>query len=335
LCTIAGGYIGRRFSPRYFIIIAVTTGYLSGLLVAFVWPQPVTELEYLGRMPIEWLPLHLPTINMEYLMMSTMLIPYAITIAFIGLAQSLVIVRELKMETDQDINLDKEVYAQGLANLLAPFFSSFAGAGSFNRTKANQSLGATTPFSGIASAGFVLVLITFLGPILTYMPMAAMAGTLFIVGADMIKWRDIKHYAQVRAELVIYLATFISIMFFGLATGVVVAVFLSVSVFMLRISQLEITVEPIESGVMLKVKGALFYASLAHLTEKFHSHVGKNLTVDLQFTTHIDQSAVDFFIRESRNMAAQGVRLTLLINEKQGHFLKKMGANSDMQLVAV
>jgi hypothetical protein len=34
-------------------------------------------------------------------------------------------------------------------------------------------------------------------------------------------------------------------------------------------------------------------------------------------------------------MAAQGVRLTLLINEKQGHFLKKMGANSDMQLVAV
>ena len=267
--------------------------------------------------------------------MSTLLIPYAITIAYLVLAQSLVIVRELKMETDQDINLDKEVYAQGLANLLAPFFSSFAGAGSFNRTKANQSLGATTPFSGIASAGFVLVLITFLGPILTYMPMAAMAGTLFIVGADMIKWRDIKHYAQVRAELVIYLATFISIMFFGLATGVVVAVFLSVSVFMLRISQLELSVEPIESGVMLKVKGALFYASLAHLTEKFHSHVGKNLTVDLQFTTHIDQSAVDFFIRESRNMAAQGVSLTLLINEKQGHFLKKMGANSDMQLVAV
>lgn len=335
LCTIAGGYIGRRFSPRYFIIIAVIAGYLSGLLVAFIWPQPVTELEYLGRMPIEWLPLNVPTINMEYLMMSTMLIPYAITIAFIGLAQSLVIVRELKMETDQDINLDKEVYAQGLANLLAPFFSSFAGAGSFNRTKANQSLGATTPLSGITSAGFVLVLITFLGPILTYMPMAAMAGTLFIVGADMIKWRDIKHYAQVRAELVIYLATFISIMFFGLAIGVVVAVFLSVSVFMLRISQLELSTEHSEAGVLLKVKGALFYASLAHLTEQFHSHVGKNLTVDLQFTTHIDQSAVDFFIRESRNMAAQGLKLTLLINDKQGHFMKRLGANSDIELVAV
>lgn len=331
--TIAAGYIGRRFSPRYFIIIAVTAGYLCGLLVAFIWPQPVTELEYLGRMPLQWLPFSVPTINMEYLMISASLIPYAITIAFIGLAQSLVIVRELKMETDQDINLDKEVYAQGMANFLAPFFSSFAGAGSFNRTRANQSLGARTPLSGIAAAGFVLILITFLGPILTYMPMAAMAGTLFIVGADMIKWRDIKHYAQVRSELVIYLLTFVCIMFFDLAAGVVVAVFLSVSVFLLRITQLELVQEKSDTGTTLKIKGALFYASVAHLTEKFQQHPGENMTVDLQYTTHIDQSAVDFFIREARNMAAQGARLTLLINDKQAVFLKKLGASRDIDLV--
>jgi len=277
--TILCGYIGRRFYPRYFIIIAVIAGYLCGLLVAFIWPQPVTELEYLGRMPLQWLPFSVPTVNIEYLMSSVSLIPYAITIAFIGLAQSLVIVRELKMETDQDIDLDKEVYAQGVANFLAPFFSSFVGSGSFNRTKANQSLGANTPLSGIATAGFVLVLITFLGPILTYMPMAAMAGTLFIVGADMIKWRDVKHYAQVRSELVIYLATFIAIIFFGLTAGVVVAVFLSVSVFMLGISQLDLKDEKTDSGTIQKVNGALFYASVAHLTEKLHTHFGENLTV--------------------------------------------------------
>jgi sulfate permease, SulP family len=335
ISTILGGYIGRRYSARYYIIIAVCTGYLCGLLVAFIWPQPLTELEYLGRMPLQWLPFSIPSVNIEYLMTSIKLVPYAFTIAFIGLAQSLVIVRELKMETDQDIDLDKEVYAQGLANFLAPFFSSFVGSGSFNRTKANRSLGATTPFSGIAAAGFVLILITFLGPVLTYMPMAAMAGTLFIVGADMIKWSDVKHYAQVRSELVIYLATFISILFFGLATGIVIAVFLSVSVFLLRISQLELSVENKDSGTLLKVKGALFYASVAHLTEKFQSHFGENLTVDLQYTTHIDQSAVDFFIRESSNMAAQGAKLTLLINDQQRRFLKKLGISSDIELISL
>lgn len=335
LCTIFAGYIGRRYSPRYFIIFAVAAGYLCGLMVAFIWPQPLTELEYLGRMPLQWLPLSIPAINIEYLMTSLKLIPYAIAIAFIGLAQSLVIVRELKMETAQNIDLDKEVYAQGVANFLAPFFSSFAGSGSFNRTRVNQSLGATTPFSGIAAAGFVLLLITFLGPILTYMPMAVMAGTLFIVGADMIKWSDLKHYALVRSELFIYLATFFSIIFFGLAAGIEIAVVLSVSVFLLRISQLEIRAENTRSGHVLRVKGALFYASVAHLTDIFHSHLGENLTVDLQYTTHIDQSAVDFFNRESENMATQGAKLTLLINDSQRSYLEKLGANSNIGLDSI
>lgn len=335
ITTIAGGYIGRYFSPRYFIIIAIITGYLCGLLVAFIWPQSVTELEYLGRMPLQWLPFAIPAINSDYLMSSISLIPYAIIIAFVSLAQSLVIVRELKMETDQDIDLDKEVYAQGVANFLAPFFSGFVGSGSFNRTRANQSLGSTTPLSGITSAGFVLLLITFLGPVLTYMPMAAMAGTLFILGADMIQWGDIKHYARVRSELVIYLCTFFSILFFGLTTGVLLAVFLSVSVFMGRISQLELKVVKTGSGTQLNVKGTLFFATIAQLTETFHGHLGEDLTLDLQYTTHLDQSAVDFFIREAGNMAAHGASLTLLINEKQREFLRQLGVNGDIKLISV
>ncbi len=335
ITTILGGYLGKRFFPRYFIIVAITAGYLCGLLVAFIWPQPVTELEYLGRMPIQWIPFNIPTLNIEYLITSVSLIPYAITIAFIGLAQSLVIVRGLKMETNQDINLDKEVYAQGIANFLAPFFSSFVGSGSFNRTRANLSLGGSTPLSGILTAICVLIMIMFLGPILTYMPMAAMAGTLFIVGADMIKWQDIKHYAQVRSELVIYLATFLSIIFSGLAAGVGVAVFLSISVFMFRISQLDLKLEETDSGIALKVKGALFYASVGQLTEIFHEHSKETITVDLQYTTHIDQSAVDFFSRESKNMTSQGGKLTLLINDNQRKFLKTLGVCGELELVSL
>ena len=167
------------------------------------------------------------------------------------------------------------------------------------------------------------------------MPMAAMAGTLFILGADMIKWRDITHYAQVRSELLIYLATFISIIFFGLTTGVILAVFLSVSVFMLRISQLELKLETTDAGLQLEVKGALFFASVAHLTESFHAHPGGNLTLDLQYTTHIDQSAVDFFIREASNMACHSARLTLLVNDKQRDFLRKLGITSNINLISV
>jgi len=181
----------------------------------------------------------------------------------------------------------------------------------------------------------VLVLITFLGPILTYMPMAAMAGTLFIVGADMIKWRDVKHYAPVRSELVIYLLTFIGIVFFGLTAGIVIAVLLSVSVFLLHISQLEMRVTEDEDDTLIKVKGALFYASVAPLTEIFQSHIGENLTVDLQYTTHIDQSAADFFIREANNLAAHGARLKLLVNNRQRYFLQDLGVGANIEMVSI
>jgi MFS superfamily sulfate permease-like transporter len=135
-----------------------------------------------------------------------------------------------------------------------------------------------------------------------------------------------------RSELVIYLSTFGSILFFGLATGVLVAVLLSVTAFLLRISQLELREETGPAGYMLRIKGALFYASLEPLSEAFHRHLEEDLTVDLQYTTHIDQSAVDFFSREARHMAGRGHRLKLLINDRQRHFLQAMGVSSQVTL---
>jgi SulP family sulfate permease len=165
------------------------------------------------------------------------------------------------------------------------------------------------------------------------MPMAAMAGTLFIVGADMIKWQHIQHYAQIRSELGIYLATFIGIAFFGLTAGVLIAIVLSITVFMRLISQLELKQETTPTGTLLKIRGALFYASAGQLADIFHQNTDRHLTLDLQYTTHLDQSAVDFFIRESRNMARHGGRLTLLINEKQRQYLHKLGVNGDIELI--
>ena len=164
--------------------------------------------------------------------------------------------------------------------------------------------------------------------------MAAMAGTLFIVGFDMIKWSDVKHYAPERPELLIYLSTFVSIVFFGPATGIAVAAALSVSVFLLRISQLELGIERAENHRVLKVKGALFYASVASLMEMIRTLREEDLVVDLQFATHIDQSAVDFFIHEASSMKAIGTTLSLRVNDKQRNFLLSLGLNDIELLVA-
>jgi SulP family sulfate permease len=97
---------------------------------------------------------------------------------------------------------------------------------------------------------------------------------------------------------------------------------------------LDLKLQSTDSGILLKVKGTLFFASIGQLTDIFHSHAKENITVDLQYTTHIDQSAVDFFSRESKNLSSQGGKLTLLINEHQCKFLKNLGVCGDIELVS-
>jgi hypothetical protein len=54
--------------------------------------------------------------------------------------------------------------------------------------------------------------------------------------------------------------------------------------------------------------------------------------VDLQYTTHIDQSAVDFFSREAAQMAVRGKQLVLLVNARQRQFLNTMGLSGQVKL---
>lgn len=334
IVTIVLGFTVKRYSPRYYIIFAVIGGYLFGLLVSFAWPQPVTEMDYLGHIRLDWLPLQLPTVNREYLISGISLIPAAFAIAFIGLAQSLVIVNELKIETNQDISLNKEVFAQGMANFLAPFFTAFIGSGSFNRTRVNQGLNASSSLSGIAATFFVLLFIFFLEPVLSYMPMAVMSGTLFIVGIDMIKWQEIKRYQKVKTELAIYIITFLAVIFLGLTQGVLAAVFFSVILFLFKIINLDIKVTATPQGMVLNIRGALFYASVGQLAEQFKRHPDTDIIVDLEYTPYIDLAAVNLFIRESSNMANHNNRLWLVLaNKEHQQFVQKLENKPNILIV--
>jgi anti-anti-sigma regulatory factor len=71
------------------------------------------------------------------------------------------------------------------------------------------------------------------------------------------------------------------------------------------------------------------------LTEKFRRLREQDLTVDLQYTTHIDQSAVDFFSHEAQTMVERDSRLTLIVNSKQRNFLEELGLHDSVELLSV
>lgn len=324
--TVVTGLVAKRFKPRYAILIAISVGYLCGLLLMAFAAQVDTELELLGHIPIRALPLSHPPVGREYLLVGLSMLPDALIIALIGLAQSMVIVKHLRRDTDQPIQPDKEVFAQGIANTLAPFFSSFAGSGSFNRTAVNQSLGVKTPLAGILSSCIVLMLMLLLGPVLSYLPMAVISGTLMLVGIGMIKTDEIIRLASWRGEFTVFFITLLIIIFIGLQPGLVVAIVLSILLFVVSASKLEVRVERQEDSVFLRVDGHLFYASIDQLSELLKRYRSQNLVLDLSVVSHLDLSATEAIARElgSRDTKSTFFVIMLTSSKLLAHFEQRM-----------
>lgn len=317
--TILAGFYSKKFYPKLFIIISIIVGYLTSMLIDFVWPHPTTELEYLGHIKLNWQMFGVPNLSTDLLLSGVTLIPYAFVIAFIGLAQSLVIARSLQINTQQNIVLSKEVFSQGATNTLAPFFLSFAGSGSFNRTDVNQSIGSSSNISGMLTALSVLLLIALLEPFIAYITMSVMAGTLFIVGINMLKWKEIVYYSKVRSELVIYLLTVLTVVTVGLGEGVGMAIFLSIAVFTMKISSLDISETTTEQHTILKIRGALYYASIGQLKNVFKRFTASDIIVDLQQTSFIDRPAIEFIASESMKLKTNSYRMILILPHFEQH----------------
>ncbi len=315
--TVITGLIAKRFTARYSILIAISVGYLAGLGMMSLYTQVTTEIELLGNVSIRLLPLSYPKLDLEYLLVGVAMLPNALAIALIGLAQSMVIVKHLRTTTDQPINIDKEVYAQGMSNLLAPFFSSFAGSGSFNRTAINQSIGVKTPLAGILSSFIVLALMVTLGPLLSHLPMAVISGTLMLVGIGMIKWPEIVRLMPWKGELAVFSVTLFSIVFLGLQAGLAVALIFSVVMFIVAASKLKIELAAIDGAFRIRVEGHLFYASIDQLSEPLKAHREENVVLDLSMVTYLDLSATEAIVRELRHRNTVKTSLRIILKSQK------------------
>ncbi len=317
LVTVTSGLIARRFTARYSILIAILSGYLAGLLLMGIYSQVATEIELLGNVAVQLLPLTYPKLDLEYLLVGAAMLPNAVAIALIGLAQSMVIVKHLRTTTDQPINIDKEVYAQGMSNLLAPFFSSFAGSGSFNRTAINQAIGVRTPLAGILSAFIVMLLMITLGPLLSHLPMAVISGTLMLVGIGMIKLPEIIRLMPWKGELAVFALTLFTILFLGLQAGLAVALIFSIVMFLVAASKLKIELGPIEGAFRIRVEGHLFYASIDQLSEPLKAHREENVVLDLSMVSYLDLSATEAIVRELRHRNTVKTSLRIVLKSKK------------------
>jgi len=306
--TIAAGLLLRARWPRSYIIGAVLIGSLVGGAI-YGWLGPVqSQLELLGHVTLQALPLNLPRIGPQQLLFMEQVVPQAIAIAVLGLSQSLVIARDLKANLTHDLDLHKEVFAQGISNVLSPFFSTFAGSGSFNRTSVAIEMGARTPLAGIIAAVAVALIAWALGPLLTWLPMPVIAGVMALVGIGMIQGNEIRPLRN-RVDGAVFLITLLAVIFAGLEVGILVAVVVSVGFFVASVSRVKFSISHDGDQERIAVFGNLFYASLDSLSNRLRADPTAHTILDLSRVPYCDSAAAAMIESIKRDRLQHGGRL--------------------------
>lgn len=313
LVTIASGLALKRIWPRTYIVAAVMAGSVVGGVIYLVQGPVGSQLELLGHVTFRWLPFHVPSFTPQHWLFMEAVVPSAIAIAVLGLAQSLVIARDLKARGAGNVDLEKEVFAQGISNTLSPLFSTFAGSGSFNRTSVAVEMGARTPLAGIIAAAAVAVFAVVLGPLLTYLPMAAIAGVLVLVGIGMIQGEEVRLVLRGRVDGAVFLVTLFTVTFLGLDVGILVAVVASAVFLLAGMSKVDFDVSHDGEVECIAVKGNLFYASVDRLSRHLHAHPTARTQLDLTRVPFCDATAHAMIRAVQHERRASGGQLDLVL----------------------
>jgi SulP family sulfate permease len=186
------------------------------------------------------IPRGLPEFGLPEVSLARMLelIGPAFAIAMLGAIESLLsaVVADGMTGTKHDSN--QELIGQGIANLAAPLFGGFAATGAIARTATNIRNGGSSPLAGIMHALTLLLIILFLAPLASDIPLCALAAILFVVAYNMSELRHFKRMVlrAPRADVAILLITFGLTVFSDLVVAVNIGVILAMLHFMRRMA---------------------------------------------------------------------------------------------------
>lgn len=225
------------FIPRFFPRVPV-------LLVALIIPALLSVLVFPGKVATigsafggisQSLPgFQLPNITVDKLLY---LWQPAFAIAMLGGIESLLSAVVADGMTGKQHKSNKELFGQGLANIVTPFFGGIPATGAIARTATNIKSGAVSPFSGIFQSIFVLLTLMLFAPYASHIPLASMAPILMVVAFNMSEYKSFASILKLRtSDSLVLITTFLLTIFVNLTIAVPIGLLLAMVSFVRRIS---------------------------------------------------------------------------------------------------
>jgi len=233
--------------------------------------------------------------NMDML---SIIFPYALILAAIGLIESLLTLNLVGEMTGQKGGASKECIAQGGANIVTGFFGGMGGCAMIGQSMINVKSGGRTRLSGITAALFLLAFILVGSSLIEQIPLAALVGVMFMVVIGTFAWQSLRIMRKIPRldAFVIILVTVVTVIH-DLAIAVVVGVIVSALAYAwnnarrIHIIERDSVREP--GAKVYEIEGPLFFGSTAGFAELFTIDDDPEIViVDFMRSRVVDQSAL-------------------------------------------
>jgi len=304
--------------PGTFVAIILTT------TIVAIFKLPVTTIETLFGDIQSNISFDIPSIDLSNI--SVYFAP-ALTIALLGAIESLLSAVVADGMIGSNHRSNTELIAQGIANIITPFFGGIPATGAIARTATNIKNGGRTPVAGIVHAITLLMIVLFFGHFAKLIPMSALAGILILVSYNMSEWRSFRSILKGSAfDIIILLTTFFLTVLLDLTIAIQVGVVLSAVLFMKRMAdngqavlkdkdtEILENYGSLPSGLeVYEISGPFFFGAAKHYSEVLKNHASntKVLVIRMRHVPFIDATGIHNF-KEVLNQLKSGKKHILL-----------------------
>jgi SulP family sulfate permease len=288
----------------------------------------------MGELPTAFPSLLLPNVplNLETLQI---IFPYALTLATVGLLESLLTASLLDELTDTPSDKNREAKGQGIANIVTGFFGGMAGCAMIGQSVINIQSGGRKRLSTLSAGILLLFFILALGTWVKQIPMAALVAVMIMVSIGTFSWASIRNIKRVpRSETAVMLTTvLITVLSHNLAIGVVIGIALSTVFFSRKIAKV-VFVDTVLSSEGTKrtysVAGQLFFVSVDDFLTAFNfDEELEFVLIDLTHAHIWDQSAVAAIDKVVLKFRRNGAEVELIgLNEASSKMLDQLALHN-------
>jgi len=315
--------LGIMFLTPKFITRYIPSALIALFVVTLFSNYMQYNVDTIGSIPIG-----LPNFNLPFsfdILQLGSIITLSITLALLGSIDSLLTSLVADSMTKTNHNPKKELIGQGIGNSICSFFGAIPGAGATMRTVVNINSGGTSKVSGIVHSCTLLLIILFLAPLASEIPLAVLSGILIKVGFDILDYKFLKIITKIsKQDLLIMLTVFLLTVFVDLIMAVSVGITIASILAVYQISRntriktqkskslFDINIDNNHIKI-IKIDGSLFFGTVSLLDSKLDKITENQVVIlDCRKVSFLDISAI-FTIEDMINKLRVKNIKTLLV----------------------